>query len=198
MPFIFKRLALLVSITAAFAADKEVSFRPAPIESFAHKQTNAQITVAADPYTSGEKVKAAFGKLDPYEYGVLPVLVVIQNDSSQSIRLDRLKVEYNGPGGNKVVATPARDVRYAKGPDRPKMIPGPTGGIKIGKGKKNPLDAWEIEGRAFSAQMLPPGQMAFGFFYFQTAIQTGSTLYLNGMEEAKSRKELFYFEVPLQ
>jgi hypothetical protein len=78
------------------------------------------------------------------------------------------------------------------------MIPGPTGGIKIGKGKKNPLDAWEIEGRAFSAQMLPPGQSAFGFFYFQTAIQTGSTLYLNGIEEAKSGKELFYFEVPLQ
>ena len=43
------------------------------------------------------------------------------------------------------------------------MIPGPTGGIKIGKGKKNPLDAWEIEGRAFSAQMLPPGQIGFRF-----------------------------------
>jgi hypothetical protein len=198
MPFIFKRLALVLSIATAFAADKEVPFRPAPIESFAHKQTNAQITVAADPYNSGDKVKAAFGKLDPYEWGVLPVLVVIQNDSSQSIRLDRLKVEYNGPGGNKVGATPAREVRFAKGPDRPNMIPGPTGGIKIGKGKKNPLAAWEIEGRAFSAQMLPPGQSAFGFFYFQTPIQTGSTLYLSGMEEARSGKELFYFEVPLQ
>jgi len=198
MPFIFKRLALLMSIAGAFAADKEVAFRPPPIESFAHKQTNAQVTVAADPYNAGDKVRAAFGKLDPYEWGVLPVLVVIQNDSSQSIRLDRLKVEYNGPGGNKIVATPSRDVRYAKGPDRPSMVPGPTGGIKLGKGKQNPLTAWEIEGRAFSAQMLPPGQSAFGFFYFQTAIQTGSTLYLNGMEEAKSGKELFYFDIPLQ
>src|SRR6476659_7594476 len=125
MPFIFKRLALLISITAAFAADKEISFRPAPIESFAHKQTNAQITVAADPYTSGEKVKAAFGKLDPYEYGVLPVLVVIQNDGNEAIRLDRLKVEYVGPGNQRVEATPSREVRYARGPQRPSVTPGP-------------------------------------------------------------------------
>jgi len=54
-------------------------------------------------------------------------------------------------------------------PQRPNMIPGPGSKIKVLKGKKNPLDAWEIEGRAFAAQMLPPGQTASGFFYFQTA-----------------------------
>ena len=95
-------------------------------------------------------------------------------------------------------ATPAQEVRYLRGPDRPKMIPGPTGQIKIGKGKKNPLDAWEIEGRAFTAKMLAPGQTASGFFYFQTAGQRGSTIYLNGLAEAATGKELLYFEIPLQ
>ena len=186
-----------MSIAAAFAADKEAPFKAAPAASYPHHQTNGGITIGVDPYVSGDKLKAAFGKLDPYQYGVLPVLVVIQNDSKETIRLDRLKVEYVGPASNRMEATPAKDVRYAKGPERPSVYPGPGGQIKL-KSKKNPLDAWEIDGRAFAAKMLPPGQPASGFFYFQTALQPGSTLYLSGMSEASTGKELFYFEVPLQ
>ena len=58
------------------------------------------------------------------------------------------------------------------GRDRPSVTPGPRGRVAI-KSKKNPLDAWEIEGRAFAAQMLPAGQSASGFFYFQTELQPG-------------------------
>ena len=151
-----------------------------------------------DPYVTLEKVKLAFGKLNPNQFGVLPVLVVIQNDSDKAIRLDRLKVEYVGPNHDRVDATPARDVRYLRPPQRPNAIDGPTGKVKVLKTKKNPLDEWEIEGRAFSAQMLPPGQSASGFFYFQTGLQHGATLYLNGLYEAATGKELFYFELPLQ
>jgi hypothetical protein len=198
MPFVFKRLVLFMSIAAAFAADKQPPFRPAPASSYPNHQTNQQITVGVDAYASGDKLKAAFGKLDPNEHGILPVLVVIQNDSGKALRLDRLRAGYSGAGGNKVDATPPQEVRYLRGPDRPKMIPGPTGQIKIGKGKKNPLDAWEIEGRAFSAKMLAPGQTASGFFYFQTTLQPGSSILLNGLSEAATGKELLYFEIPLQ
>src|ERR1043166_8130875 len=118
MPFVFKRLALILSITAALAADKEPSFKAAPASSYPHHQTNEAITVAVDSYASGEKVKSAFGKVDPYQYGVLPVLVVIQNDGKETIRLDRLKVEYSGPESHKVEATPANEVRFAKAPER--------------------------------------------------------------------------------
>jgi hypothetical protein len=70
--------------------------------------------------------------------------------------------------------------------------------VKVLKTKKNPLEAWEIEGRAMSAQMLPPGQSASGFFYFQTALQPNATLYLNGLYEAATGKEILYFELPLK
>ena len=167
MPRIFKRLALLMSIAAAFAADKDTAtFRPPPAAGLEHRQTNAQITIGVDPYVSPDKVKTAFGKLDPYQYGILPVLVVIQNDSDKAIRLDKLKAEYVGPNRDRVDATPAKDVRYLRGPERPGVITGPGGKPKI-LAKKNPLDAWEIEGRAFAAQMLPAGQSASGFFYFR-------------------------------
>jgi hypothetical protein len=195
MPFVFKRLALLLSIAAAFAADKQPPpFNPGPAASFASHQTNDKVTMGAEPYMMGEKVKAAFGKLDPYQYGVLPVLVAIQNDSGVSIRLDAIHAEYVGPNGDRVDATPARDVRYLRPAQRPALVPGPA---PIIIKKKNPLDAWEIEGRAFAAQMLAAGQSASGFFYFQTGLQRGATIYITGMKEAQSGKDLLFFELPL-
>ncbi|MBZ5725093.1 MAG: hypothetical protein LAP87_08865 [Acidobacteriia bacterium] len=187
-----------MSIAALLAADKETAlFKAASAGSFANHQTNGQVTIGADAYVSGDKVKTAFGKLDPYQYGVLPVLVVIQNDSGKTIRLDELKAVYVGPNNDRVEATPAKEVRYLEGPNRPRMIPGPGGQVKVLKGK-NPLAAWEIEGRAMAAQMLPAGQTASGFFYFQTGLQRGATLYLSGLSEAATGKELLYFELTLQ
>jgi hypothetical protein len=196
MPFVFKRLALLLSISAAFAADKQPpAFKAGPADSYAAHQTNDRVTMGVDPYIFADKVKAAFGKVDPYQYGVLPVLVVIQNDSDVSIKLDGLHAEYVGPNGDRVDATPARDVRYTQGPSRPGVVPGP-GPVHV-VGKKNPLDEWEIEGRALAAQMLPPGQSASGFLYFQTGLQRGATIYIRGMRQASTGQELLYFELPL-
>src|SRR5664280_2311074 len=130
MPFVFKSLALLLSISAGFAADKETPFKAAPAASYPSHQSNAQITIGVDPYVTAAKVALAFGKLNPNQYA--------------------------GPNHGRVEATPAKDVRYLRPPQRPGAIDGPMGKVKVLKTKKNPLDAWEIEGRALAAQMLPP------------------------------------------
>jgi hypothetical protein len=62
---------------------------------------------------------------------------------------------------------------------------------------KQPLGEWEIEGRAFAAEMIPPGESASGFFYFQTGHRSGSTLFVSGLRDAASNQELIYFELPL-
>ncbi len=204
MPFVFKRLALCFSIAAALAGnnlragDKESQkFEAAPAASYPAHQTSAQVTIGAYVYVSDDKAKPVFGKHNPYELGVLPILVVIQNDSPKTIRLDQLQAAYIAPDRSRVEATPAGDVKYLRGPRRPNVISGPTGSPKVLK-HKNPLDSWAIEGRAFAAKMLPPGQSASGFFYFQTGFQRRSSLYLSGLREADTGKEFFYFEIPLE
>jgi hypothetical protein len=140
-----------MSIAAAFAADKDTAtFRPPPAAGLEHRQTNAQITIGVDPYVAPDKVKTAFGKLDPYQYGILPVLVVIQNDSGKTIRLDRLKAEYVGPNRDRVDATPAKDVRYLRGPERPGVITGPGG-----KPKVSPRRTRWMPGRSKAARSRP-------------------------------------------
>jgi hypothetical protein len=159
-----------------------------------HRQTNDGVTIAADPYVNGEKLKAAFGKLNPYQYGILPVLLALQNGSGQSIKLDRMMAEYVGPHGDRIESTPAKDVRFTQGGGRPSQ---PIGVIPPHV-KKSPLDVWEIEGRALAAEMVPPGNSAYGFVYFQTGIQKGATIYLSGITQAATGKELLFFEIPLQ
>jgi hypothetical protein len=200
MSFLRKLLITLLTLTAglssAYAIDKDdKKFTPPPVESITAKQTNDGVTVAAVPYTTEEQAKAAFGKLNPYKYGVLPVLVVVKNDSPGSVRISNLKVEYIDAARTRIEATPAADVRYARSPERPNFNPSPIPGLK--RSKKNPLDSPDIEVRAFSAKMLPPGESAYGFVYFQTGKRRGDHIYITGFEEASTGKEFLYFDIAL-
>lgn len=189
-------LVLAASISALQAVDKDKGkFSPPAIDSMESKQTVQGITVAVQPYNTETLAKTAFGKVHPYEHGILPVLVQIRNDSKNSVRLEKMTAQYISPSRDRIEATPAAEVKYAKAPRRPNMNPGPIPGIRFGK--KNPLAAEEIEVRAFSARMLPPGESAYGFLYFQTGHRKGSRFYLTGLEDAGTGQELFYFDIPL-
>lgn len=185
---------MLLSITAAWAGDNEKRFAPGLASSYATKQSQGKVTVAAVPYVNDEEIRTAFGKSNPYKVGVLPVLVVIQNASDQALRLD-LKAEYIDPRERHIDAIAPRDILSAgPGPKRPNV--GVESPIPMPK-KKNPLASVELIGLAFSARLLPPGESVHGFLYFQTRLEPGSKLYLTGLSEAKSGNELFYFEIPL-
>lgn len=192
-------IALLSIAVAGAAAKDEPAFKPGPVETYELRQTIQKVTVAAQIYRSDAETKTAFGKLNPNRYGVLPVLVLIKNDSDKALSLDRLQVEFVTPDREHVEATPASDVKYLSGAARPGVVTGPPvpGLPPRGSRKKSPLDKWEIEGRAFSARMLPPGETASGFFYFRAFFRSGCTLFVRGMREAATSQELFYFEVPL-
>ena len=192
-------LRLVSSITIAaglcFAADK--AFQPKPAEQYAARQTSSGVTIAAEVYTTDDQAKAPFGKLNPWQYNILPVLVVIHNTGPNAIRVEHARFQYELPDGTKIEATPAGDVKYSRGPKEPKAKIGPLGGVRIG-GKKNPLAAPEIEVRAFSAKMIPAGDTASGFVYFETDVASaGAQLYITGLSDAVTGKELFFFEFPL-
>lgn len=193
-------LFLLLSIAAVQGADKDKDgrFAPGPADSYATRQTVDQVTIAAVPYINDEEIKSAFGKANPYREGILPVLVVVQNNTGKAVNLEQIQAEYVTAGRDRIEATPAAEVKYVAGGRRPKLgqSPIPTGSPRISR-KKNPLDTWQIEGRAFSARMLPPGESAHGFFYFQAPYRQGARLHVTGLRDAASRKDLFYFEIPL-
>lgn len=187
--------AVLLVVIASGSDNKK--FSPGTASSYSTKQTNDNVTVAAVVYDTDELAHSAFGKLNPYQYGVLPVLVIIQNDTDKAVRLDHLQVEYVGLDGSHVEPTPVDDIRYlGSSPQRPKPNMGSPIPPAVFK-KKNPLNAQEITERAFLARMLPPHESASGFFYFQAKQRPGSRLYLAGLTEAGTGKGFMYFEIGL-
>jgi len=197
--FLRKLVPALLTITVLAGADKDrPKFSPGPASSFESKQTSNGVTIAAVAYDTEELAGTAFGKMNPYAHGVLPVLFVIQNDSGKTIKLDQMQVEYITPDRERIEATPAREVPFLHGPKRPSVVPSPIPSIPgVSRNKKGPLGGWEIEGRAFTPRMLPNGEAANGFFYFQTGHRKGSKVYITGLQETPSGKELLYFEIPL-
>jgi hypothetical protein len=195
----FNRLMPLFAAAGFLIAADKATFQSKPVGQYPHRLTSENVTIAAQVFLTDDEAKEAFGKVNPWRYGVLPVLVVIQNDGKDTLRVDRMKVSYVLPDNTRIEATPAGDVKYARGAKAPKNIPGPSlPGMHIGQGGKNPLAEWEIEGRAFSAQVVPPGQSASGFFYFQTPETSAAALvYVAGLKNAVSGNELYYFEIPL-
>ncbi len=190
-------LVLSISVWAIGAALAAKGFDVKPVESYPTRQAANGLTIAAVAYDSEEQQKAVFGKAALREFGILPVLLVMQNDSGKALKLDTMEVNYLTPQQRKVEETPASDVQYLDGPKRPNFGGSP---LPIPRRKpKSKLAYPEIEGYGFNAKMLPANDKAHGFVYFQTSHRPGSgaKIYIRGIVEAPTGKELLYFEVPL-
>jgi hypothetical protein len=185
-----------MSIAAASGADKrEPRFTPPKASELPGNQKVSGVTIGARAFVSEEEAKQVFGKVNPYRYRVLPVLLVIENESGKAIRLENMKVELQTSQGS-VRSVPADEVPYLRGPERPQVKVHPI--PRISGPRKNPLAAPEIQERAFVAKMLPPGDSASGFVYFDAELRGKGVILVSGLSEAATGQELFYFEIPLQ
>lgn len=182
---------VILSITSSFSAE---DFRAGPAASYAHQAAD-QVTIGAKSFDKPELTEGAFGKkADVLKYGVLPVLVVIENKSKNSLNLENLEVNLVASDGRHATAVSPDELFHLGRPTkRPGIKPTP---IPLPK-KKNPMESPELAARSFAAKMLPPGDIASGFFYFEAKSETGDKLYVNGIRQARSGQEMLYFEFPL-
>jgi hypothetical protein len=190
----------VLGLAVAAAADKDKArFAPGRAETYPVHQTTDKITIAAMPFVADDQIHLAFDKVNPNKYGVLPVLVVMDNGTGKTLRLE-MKAEYVTADNMHLDATPADDVIYIDGVRKPPKLfnPNPIAVAFPKHDKKGPLNVWEIPGHAFTAKLLPPGESTSGFFYFQTTNEPGAHVYLTGVKDAASGKDYFYFEVPFE
>lgn len=177
----------------ALGADEP--FKPGPAASYPH-QTSGPVTIGAKPFNKEELTESAFGKkIDLLKYGVLPILVVVENKGKEPVDLQSLEVNLVASDGRHATAVSPDDLVHLGSPaKRPGIKQTP---IPMPK-KKNPMNSPEIVMRSFSARMLPAGDSASGFFYFEAKSERGDKLYVNGIREARSGKDIMYFEFPLE
>lgn len=169
------------------------TFRAGPADSYAH-QTGEQVTIGAKAFDKPDEIGGLFGKADLLKYGILPVLVVVENKGKESLDLQNVEVNLVATDGRHAAAVSPNELYHL---GRSVKRPGMKAPIPLPK-KKNALEAPEIVERAFLARMLPPGDTASGFFYFEAKSEKGDKLYVNGVRQARSQREMIYFEFPLE
>lgn len=207
--------AWVASTTLAILASEEKPLEPARHASLyaAHEtHSDEKVTIAAEPFDSKEK-DSVF-PVDYSKHNILPLRVVISNDSDQSLQLMNLRIELIPLGKGKDHYGPAswedisRRVSSEIGRRAPadKPNPAPRGPLGIplpgGKGKKTKgLSAKEqFDELSFAARAVEPHQSQSGLVFFDVAgagmPPSQAKLYVTGIRNSNNQ-ELFYFEVPL-
>jgi hypothetical protein len=198
--FLILSIAFVAAALLAAPRSDDKPFQAGKASDYPH-QMSEQVLVGAKAFDNADLTAEAFGKkTDLLKYGVLPVLVVIENKRDRSINLDNLEVKLVGSDGRNVAAVSPDEIPFigADGRRKPKT---PGTGVSLPMPlpkKKNPLGGSEISARAFASKMLPPGDSTSGFFYFEAQAEVGDSIYLSGMRDARSGKEILYFEFPLK
>jgi hypothetical protein len=188
-----------ISLAAVIGlASEEQVFRAKAASEYAH-QLSEKVLVGAKAFDNEDLTAEAFGKkADLLKFGVLPVLVVIENKRDRAIDIQNLQVELVASDGRHGQAISPEDVMHLPemGKKPPKLAGGGPLPIPLPR-KKNPLNTPEIVERAFSAKVVPPNDTVSGFFYFEAHPEAGDSLYLSGVRDERTSKELLYYEFPL-
>jgi len=158
-----------------------------------------KVTVGLDPYNTAEKTKVFV--VNYRELDLMPVLMVITNDSDSPISLIDIKAQLVTEDGTKLSPATEDDVYRrishpnASGARVP--LPFPTRRVKGGVNTKE----WsEITNAQFKAKAVEPRGSQAGFLFFDVSDVKeplkGATFYLTRVHDA-SGNDLMYFEVPL-
>lgn len=201
-------LAMLVASTLALFASKEFE---APKVSRAgtypahDAHSTEKVSIAGDPYDTVPK--AAIFRLKYLDKGILPINLIITNDSGAPISLTKMQVQLVArerhaklspldPDDIYRVMTHAKrtdDVARTTSP-----LPFPTK-HKVGGLKQEDRD--EVERSRFQAQAVEPSNTQSGFLFFDVRgldnPLDNATLYITGVRD-NGHNELMYFEIPLQ
>lgn len=158
-----------------------------------------KVTVALDPYDTA--AKANIFVVPYHDFDLLPVLLVVTNDTEQPLELSDMKAELETADGAKLSPAGEDDVYrrishpHTSGARVP--LPFPT---KRVKGGVNTKEFTEIENARFKAKAVEPLSSQAGFLFFDISDLKdplkGADFTLTGVRDS-SGNELMYFEVPL-
>jgi hypothetical protein len=183
-------------------AAKEFSMPKAqPAFSFpAHDHHSGEnVTVAVDPYDTAAKQNIFIVKYREHE--LLPILLVVTNDSDQPIELSEMKAELVTSDRTKLSPDTDDDILRrishlnASGTHYP--VPFPTKKVKGGVNSKE----WnEIQSALFRAKAVEPRSSQVGFLFFDVSDisnpLSGAKFYLTGVRNSTG-EDLMYFEISL-
>ena len=179
--------------------------RAADAKTYPAHDANGQekVAVAADPYDRASKTQPVF-RIKYREEDLLPVMLVITNDSGQPVALTDMQVEL--VTARRVRLSPATEDdiyrRIAHQPmkgDQPSASPLPFPRKKVHASVRKE-EAEEVQDSRFAAKAVEAHATRAGFLFFDVEgidnPLAGAHLYISGVRNGKG-EELIFFDIPL-
>jgi hypothetical protein len=196
-------VAILVLLPLASRATDHTPPAVQPATDFAAFEVHAdeKLAIAAEPYDTRDKM--ALFRVDYISHGVMPIRLIVTNNSDRPISLRDARILYVTSTGDRIQAADPEDVerlmtrKEREGSKIP--MPGPIPAIKLkpkasDKEIENDFDTFE-----FQALVVEPHTTRAGFLFYDVSGLTrplqGALLNLHTIKDADG-KDLFYFEIP--
>jgi hypothetical protein len=203
------RICLLLGIFAAcMLAEESGPSRPSSSERSLRQDRHEGLTVSADPYSSGDRAKQKFSKANPLAEGILPIEVILRNETTQAIRigLETIKLTVKPQEGKQQdidalsVDEVAAAIAHPGGVATPHARRLPIG-IPSNNDKKTDKLLEILRPLSLDADVVPPMSEIHGFLFFdlnhQMSLVDSASLYIPDVTRIPSKQALIFFEVPL-
>ncbi|QMV19293.1 hypothetical protein GOB94_11830 [Granulicella sp. 5B5] len=199
---------LLLAIFLPLAAHAEKARHPAPpqpAETYPMHQTNDHVTIAAEPGDTKETRPNT--RLDYYSHDMLPIRVIVTNDSNNPLTLDDARIHFISAANDNIPAATLDDLQrrmFTLKSATGKKIPLPLGiPIPITTGKQN-VDkkiTQDDDDFGFQTTTVQPHTTVAGYLYYDIQGLDRPALAHATLELRKVRFQggdyLESFEIPL-
>ncbi|MGP8174879.1 MAG: hypothetical protein ACLP7O_10070 [Terracidiphilus sp.] len=174
-----------------------------PATSFAAVEVHddEKVAIAAEPYDTREK--EAIFRVDYLSHGVMPVRLIVTNNSNRPISLRDARILFVTAAGDRIQAAEPEDVerlmtrKEREGGKIP--MPGPIPNIKLKPKASDKEIEQDFDTFEYQALVVEPHTTRAGFLFYDVSDLghplKGAKLHLHKLRDADG-KELFYFEIP--
>jgi hypothetical protein len=189
-------------LAPALAADhKQPPVQPATSFAAVEIHDKEKVAVAAEPYDTREK--ESIFRVDYLSHGVMPVRLVVTNNSDRPISLRDARILFQTPAGDRIQAAEPEDIerlmtrKEREGGKIP--MPGPIPNIHMKPKASNKDIEADFNEFEYEALVVEPHTTRSGFLFYDVSQLDnplrGSKLHLHLLRDADGN-ELFYFEIP--
>lgn len=201
-------LAGLILVPADSAMPNDRNTAPPQATASLPHDHHGGMTITADPYADPSRVKAKFGKENPYQVGILPIDVSMSNETAQPlhVNLSTVQLVVRFPAGRQQyidtlsIVEVANAIAHPNGPAAPSQRRFPMGLPSSGDKKVDKL-LDTLRPLSLDADIVPPMGAIHGFLFFDMShdftLVSRSSLYMPDVSTVPSNKPLIFFEVPL-
>jgi hypothetical protein len=195
-------LSLLWLALPALAVDHSPPpVQPATTFAAVEVHDEEKVAIAAEPYDTKEK--ESLFKVDYLSHGVMPIRLIVTNNSDRPISLRDARILFQTAAGDRIPAAEPDDVerlmtqKERQGSKIP--MPGPIPAIKLKPKASNKEIEADFDTFEYQALVVEPHSTRAGFLFYDVSQLDhplkGAKLHLHKLRDADG-KELFYFEIP--